>query len=389
MNKPRAIIIGAGFTGVATAHDLSLRGFEVDVIERGPIACGTSGRTHGLLHSGCRYVVEDKESAIECIQENRILRKIVPQVIEPNGGLFVALDENDRIYEKSFIEGCEICNIQIDKLNPQQALRLEPNLNPKILVAYYVPDATFDPLRLALAFAATARCNGSKFEFYSEVKSILYDGKGNVTGVSVWDRKLDEIKEIYGDIVINCTGAWAGQIARLANADVPIVPTPGIMVAYDKRLTQRVINRLCLPSDGDIVLPQRRMMVAGTTSFQVEDCDYVPYNQDQIQVVLERAAELIPAIRTTRMRSAYMATRPLIRTDGVRRSLARTFAVFDHKELHGIDSLVTITGGKATTMRAMAEKTADLVCRKLAIHSDCITNELPLLSYRQFYADTI
>ena len=74
MSKPHAIVIGAGFTGVATAHDLAQRGFDVTVVERGPIVNGTSGRTHGLLHSGGRYAVKDQESAIECIEENRILR---------------------------------------------------------------------------------------------------------------------------------------------------------------------------------------------------------------------------------------------------------------------------------------------------------------------------
>ena len=70
VDKPHAIVIGAGFTGCAIAHDLALRGFSVTVLERGEIASGTSGRTHGLLHSGGRYCVKDKESAIECIEQN-------------------------------------------------------------------------------------------------------------------------------------------------------------------------------------------------------------------------------------------------------------------------------------------------------------------------------
>src|SRR5512135_3582537 len=122
MSKPHAIIIGAGFTGVATAHDLALRGFEVTVVERGPIANGTSGRTHGLLHSGGRYAVKDKESAIECIDENMILRRIVPQVIEPNGSLFVALDDSDLQYASIFEESCQECHIPVEKLTAQQAL---------------------------------------------------------------------------------------------------------------------------------------------------------------------------------------------------------------------------------------------------------------------------
>jgi glycerol-3-phosphate dehydrogenase len=95
MSKPHVIVIGAGFTGVATAHDLALRGCDVTVVERGDLCHGTSGRTHGLLHSGGRYAVTDHESAVECIDENMILRKIVPQVIEPNGGLFVGINESD------------------------------------------------------------------------------------------------------------------------------------------------------------------------------------------------------------------------------------------------------------------------------------------------------
>src|SRR5512138_2666900 len=140
MSKPHAIIIGAGFTGTATAHDLALRGFDVTVIERGDLCNGTSGRTHGLLHSGGRYAVKDQESAVECITENAILRKIVPQVIEPNGGLFIALDESDLHYGESFIEGCEACKIPMEELKPAEALRLEPNINPNLLTAFLIPD---------------------------------------------------------------------------------------------------------------------------------------------------------------------------------------------------------------------------------------------------------
>ena len=169
MSKPHAIIIGAGFTGTATAHELALRGFDVTVVERGNFVSGTSGRTHGLLHSGGRYCVKDQESAIECIEENYILRKIVPDVIEPNGGLFVAFDEQDLAYEETIIKGTQECGIPIDELTKEKTLALEPNLNPKMIKAYLVPDGTFDPLRLALAFAATAKSNGAEFLLYHEV----------------------------------------------------------------------------------------------------------------------------------------------------------------------------------------------------------------------------
>jgi glycerol-3-phosphate dehydrogenase len=385
MTKPHAIIIGAGFTGTATAHDLALRGFDVTVVERGPIANGTSGRTHGLLHSGGRYAVKDQESAIECIDENLILRKIVPSVIEPNGGLFIALNESDLAYAEEFIAGCEACHIPLEQLTPQQALKLEPNLNPKLLVAFTIPDGTFDPLRLAMSFAATAKKNGAKFHLYHEVKGLLMDGKGTVMGVRLLDRTSNKEFDLRGDIVASATGAWAGEITAMAGADVPIKPTPGIMVAFERRTAQRAINRLCPPADGDIVLPQRRMMVVGTTSFTAENVDYIPIVEDQLKLMVERAADLLPGLRSVKLRGIYMAPRPLIGS-GTGRSIARTFKCFDHKETHNIDGFVTITGGKATTLRAMAEKTTDTVCTKLGINAPCQTKETPLISYRQFYA---
>ena len=385
MDKPHAIIIGAGFTGVATAHDLALRGFDVTVVERGPLVNGTSGRTHGLLHSGGRYAVKDQESAIECIDENMILRKIVPEVIEPNGGLFIALDDNDLAYAEEFIQGCEDCHIPIEPLTAKQALELEPNINPKVLAAFTIPDGTFDPLRLAMAFAATAQKNGAKFVLYTDVEGLTMDGKGNVTGVKVWDRTDDKRYELHGDIVINATGAWAGEVAGMAGAEVPVKPTPGIMVSYDQRLVERAINRLNKPGDGDIVLPQRRMLVVGTTSYTVDDLDYVPVIEHQIQEMLERGSELIPGIRQSKVRGIYTATRPLVGGGTSGRSIARTFKCFDHAETHGIGGFVTITGGKATTLRLMAEKMVDLVCQKMSIDRICETAETPLVSYRLYH----
>lgn len=386
MSKPHAIIIGAGFTGCATAHDLALRGFDVTVVERGCLINGTSGRTHGLLHSGGRYAVGDKESAIECIDENLQLRKLVPQAIEPNGGLFVGINESDLAYAPSFVEGCQDCHIPCEELKPKEALRLEPALNPKLLVAYLVPDGTFDPLRLAMSFAATAKKNGARFRLYTDVTELLLDGQGKVVGVKIWDRANDTRSELRSDVVVNATGAWAGEIARMAGADVPVKPTPGVMVAFDQRLSERVINRLNKPGDGDISVPQRRMAVIGTTSFEITDVDYVPVVEDQVRLMLERGAELLPSIAQTRMRGAFMATRPLIGSGSAGRSIARTFKCFDHKESHGVEGLVTITGGKATTLRAMAEKTADVVCQKLGVSATCITKDYPLISYREFAA---
>jgi len=384
MDRPSAIIIGAGFTGVATAHDLALRGFDVVVIDRGDICNGTSGRTHGLLHSGARYAVKDQESAVECIEENTLLRKLVPDVIEPNGGLFIAINESDLIYRELFIESCETCHIPISELTPKETIRIEPNVNQKLITAFTVPDGTFDPLRLALAFAATAKIHGAKFRTFVEFENFIFSGTGAVVGINCVDRTSNQSIELRGDMVINATGAWVGEIAEFAGITVPIKPTPGVMVAFDQRLVNRAINRLNQPGDGDIVLPQRRMVVVGTTSFEIEDLDYVPVLDEHVNLMLQKGAELVPSIRNTKMRGKYMATRPLI-SNGSGRSAARTFKCFDHKLTQNVDGLVTITGGKATTLRAMAEGTANMVCSKLGLNTACVTKEVPLVSYREYY----
>ncbi|MDO9087598.1 MAG: FAD-dependent oxidoreductase [Anaerolineaceae bacterium] len=383
--KPHAIVIGAGFTGVAVAYDLAQRGFEVTVLERGPLVNGTSGRTHGLLHSGARYAVDDQESAIECIDENLILRKIVPQVIEPNGGLFIALNESDMAYRDSFIRGCVECHIPIEELNPKQALEIEPHLNPNLITAFRVPDGTFDPLRLAMAFGASANTHGARFKLFCEMIDFIFNGKGNITGVKYTDRSDNHVKELKAEIVINAAGVWAGEIAGHAGTiDLPIKPTPGVMVTYDQRLCDRVINRLDEPGDGDIIVPQRQMITVGTTSFDADNLDYIPVFEDQVKLMFDRGCELIPEIRNTKERGAFMASRPLLDSRTKGHSLTRTFKCFDHKETDNVDGLVTITGGKATTMRLMAEKTADIVCQKLGLNFPCQTSEIPVLSYRRF-----
>lgn len=386
-DKPHAIIIGAGFTGCATAHDLALRGFKVSVFERGEISSGTSGRTHGLLHSGGRYCVTDQEAGIECIDENILLRKIAKQCIEFNGGLFVALNDSDLAYAPKFVKGAEACHIPIEELKPQQALKLEPALSPHTLLAYTVPDGSFDPLRLALAFAATAKRNGAEFRPYHHVKGLLIDGQRKVQGIKVWDRTSGKEYEFRGDFVINATGAWAGEITAMAQATVPVKPTPGVMVAYDRRPTQRVINRLSEPGDGDIIIPQRRMAVIGTTSFEVKDVDYIPVFEDQVQQMNAAAYELLPILKQAHMRGAYMSARPLIGADIQGRSLSRTFKCYDHQESEGLGNFVTITGGKATTCRGMAEKTVDLICKKMGIQAPCQTREVVLTSYRDYYRE--
>jgi len=381
---PHVIIIGAGSTGSATAHDLALRGLRVTVIERGEVAFGTTGRNHCLLHSGGRYCVTDHESAVECIEENMILRKIMPDLLELNDGLFVALTESDLAFKEKFLEGCTSCGIPARELSVQHALALEPFLNPKVLAAIQIPDGVFEPFRFCLAFLATAQANGASVRTYTEVIDLVCAGK-NVTGVKVKDYRTGTEETVSADLVVNAAGPWAGEIAAKASVAVPEIPTAGVMVALDCRLNNMVLNRLNKPSDGDIIVPQRATSVIGTTSWKVEDPDRITIPDEHVDRMLNQGRQLIPAAKDVPIRAKMAVARPLIAARGVdARELSRTFECFDH-ERDGMNGFVTISGGKTTTARAMAEKVSDIVCRKLNISTPCRTRETVLASYRYFY----
>jgi len=117
------VIIGGGGVGGALAHDLALRGFRVTLVEKGELLSGTSGRHHGLLHSGARYVLHDPDAARECRQESQILRRIAPQAVEPNGGLFVALDDRDLSFREAFLDRCRSAGY---RLSPSPFHRRSP-----------------------------------------------------------------------------------------------------------------------------------------------------------------------------------------------------------------------------------------------------------------------
>ncbi len=382
------LIIGGGGTGGALAHDLTLRGIKVTLVDRGEVTSGTTGRHHGLLHSGARYAVGDKESAVECIEENTILRRICPGSFEENDGLFVAITDEDMEYLQPFLEGNEACGIPTQQLTPAEALALEPNLNPELKAAVRIPDATMDAMRMPLRFFATAKHGGATILPYMEVMDLIVHDRV-VSGAVVRDHVTGKEGRILADIVVNATGPWSERIATMAGVDVPIRPSPGVLLALRGRLCNMVINRLHRSGDGDIVVPQRGLSVVGTSSWTVEDPDDLGVPRDHVQKMYEEGAKLIPAVKRAEFRAAWSAARPLIGSRGeadTGRELSRTFKTFDHKESDGLEGFVTITGGKGTTLRGMAELCANVICAKLGIEAECRTRETVLLPHTAYYA---
>ena len=153
-NSPSVLVVGGGSTGCGIARDLAMRGLEVTLVEKGNLTHGTTGRMHGLLHSGGRYAVSDRASAEECIEENRVLRRIAGHCVEMTGGLFVQRPEDDDEYFEQKLDGCRDCGIPAEVLSPEEAREIEPHLAEDIERAIRVPDGAIDPFRLCVANAA-------------------------------------------------------------------------------------------------------------------------------------------------------------------------------------------------------------------------------------------
>ncbi|MGB9931176.1 FAD-dependent oxidoreductase [Haloarcula amylolytica] len=372
------LVVGGGATGAGVARDLALRGIDVTLVERDGLTSGTSGRSHGLLHSGARYAEADRVGAEECITENRILKEIAGACIRDTGGLFVQLAEDDPDYFEAKRAACEDIGIPVETLDADAARERVPDLASDIERAFEVPDAVIYPSRLVAANAADARDHGAAIHPHAPVEDVLVED-GQVTGVQVGGAIDDAIE---ADYVVNATGAWAGRFAAMAGLDVEMQPTRGVMVSVEYDDLGPVLNRCRDPDDGDIVVPHEREAVLGTTSVPVRDPDEYETEQWEIEESIEECAAMLPPVADAPEVRTWWGVRPLYAPDEDERGgrgISRGFFLLDHAD-GGVDNMASIVGGKLTTYRQMAEATADLVCDDLAVHADCRTADQTLPS---------
>jgi len=376
MTDSTVLVVGGGATGTGIARDLALRGVDVTLAERGGLGSGTSGRSHGLLHSGARYAEADAVGAEECITENEILRAIAGECIRDTGGLFVQLTEDDPDYFEAKLAACEAVGIETEVLDAEQARERVPDLTPEVERAFAVPDAVIYPSRLVAANAADAEAHGAAVHPHAPLADLtVEDGEvvearlgGSVDGT------------LEPDYVVNAAGAWAGEVAAMAGLDVSMAPARGVMVSVEYAESIPVLNRCRDPDDGDIVVPHETEAVLGTTSVPVSDPDDYEQAEWEVERSIEECAAMLPAVADAPEVRRWWGVRPLYAPDegeGDRRGISRGFFRLDHAD-EGVDNAVSVVGGKLTTYRQMAESTTDLVCERLGVDADCTTASEPL-----------
>jgi glycerol-3-phosphate dehydrogenase len=369
------LVVGGGATGCGVLFDLAQRGFKCLLVERGALSSGTSGRFHGLLHSGGRYVTNDPNAARECIQENVILRRIMPHAIEDTGGLFVTTPWDPPEFADTFYRACLKVGVPVEEILVAEALRREPLLNPRISRAFVVPDGSVETWEACQALVNGARAYGAETLLYHRVIDVLVSN-GKVTGAVAENMVSGERVTLECDLLVSATGAWGGQLARLAGCDMTVYAGKGTMIAMNYRMVNTVINRCEPPHDGDILVPIGTVAVIGTTSVRVGDPDNYAIEDWEIKLMLDEGEKLVPTFKRFRPLRAWAGVRPLYQEKASAedlREVTRAYTLLDHLPRDGVDNFVTITGGKWVTYRLMAEHTVDLVCKKLGTERPCRT----------------
>ena len=384
------IIIGGGATGAGVARDCSRRGLHVLLLERFDIATGATGRNHGLLHSGARYAVTDRESAEECIKENMILKRIASHCIEETDGLFLTLPEDDIAYQSKFVEACTVAGINAQIIDPGEALSMEPSANKDIIGAVKVPDGSVDPFRLTASNMIDAKNYGAVVYTYNEVVGLIRE-QDRIVGVKAFDHKTKEAKELYASVVVNAGGIWGQHISEFAEVKVSMLPAKGALLIFGHRINNMVLNRCRKPADADILVPGDTISLIGTTSSNIpyDQIDNMIVTPEEVDTLIREGEKLAPILNRTRILRAYAGVRPLVASDNdpTGRSVSRGIVLLDHAKRDGLEGYITITGGKLMTYRLMAEWATDLACQKLNVTNKCTTAEENLPGSREKMED--
>jgi len=397
------LVIGGGATGLGVAWDACLRGLSVTLVEQGDLGQGTSGRYHGLLHSGGRYVLSDPASAADCRRENALLRRLIPHAIEPTGGFFVSTQADSPEYADEWLAACGRLELPVDEIGPATALQREPLLTPRLTRVFEVQDAALDSFDLLHALARGVTQAGGTVLLRHRVSGLVPHGGGLLARiVSHGDESAFQLEAQY---VVNAAGPFAGAVAAMAGVRLPLALGKGTMVAMASRLTHTVLNRCKPPHDGDIIVPVGTVCILGTTDVPVRSPTDLAMEAWEIDLLLSEGQVLIPTLRRHRALRAWAGIRALYRPAadrashpggdrassrlgtpeghpggdrGATRTLPRAHVLVDHASTDAVPGLVSIIGGKLTTYRKMAEDVVDHIAALSRVKQPCRTASTPL-----------
>ncbi len=293
-----------------------MRGLDVTLVEQGNLTHGTTGRMHGLLHSGGRYAVSDQASATSVSRKIEFC-EISLATVSHDGGRSSSDLRTPRSTSRRSSTASGI-GIPAEVVSGEDARAMEPHLAKDIDKAISVPDGAIDPFRLVVANAASAQEHGARIETHTTVTDLLVES-GEVVGIEVEHdsgpgkrgQALNAGRADPADYVVNATGAWAGQIGDMAGVDVAVRPSKGVMTIMNVRQVDTVVNRCRPKGDADIVVPHETTCILGTTDEEVDDPEDYPEEGWEVDLMIDTLSELIPMLDEARTIRSFWGVRPL------------------------------------------------------------------------------
>ncbi len=398
------VVIGGGATGMGVAVDAAARGLSVALVEAHGFGKGTSSRSTKLVHGGVRYLEQGNISLVmSALKERGLLRQNAPHLVHDLA--FVV--PNYSWWEAPFYGiGLKLYDLLAGKygfgasrlLSKEETLERLPALDPADLlggVVYY--DGQFDDARLLIHLAMTAADHGAALVNYCPATALTRDADGYINGVIARDEESGETLSIPARVVVNASGVFTDAVRRLADpaAEPLLIASQGIHLVFERSFLKGD-TALMVPrtSDGRVlfVIPWHGHAVAGTTDTPVEAPSLEPRARDEeIEFILETASRYLtrPPSRGDIL-AVYAGLRPLVKGEGKTSALSRDHVI--HVDASG---LLTITGGKWTTYRHMAEdcvdhaitlgKLRDLPCATRTLHIHGYLEDAAALGALQVY----
>lgn len=367
------IIIGGGATGLGIAVDASSRGYSVALFEQVDFAKGTSSRSTKLIHGGVRYLQKGQIALLkESLKERHILHENAPHLVQ---SIAFIVPSYSRLASPFYWIGLKIYDLLARKYNFKNSSYISKNDVIKALptikqdglvggIRYF--DGQFDDARLALNLAQTANEHGAHLINYAAITGFEKNENSKITAVIFTDHETGESYSVSGRLIINATGPFVDNIRALDSGEVKslISPSQGIHLVFDKKLLPSD-NALIIPhtDDGRVLfaIPWHDVVVVGTTDTPITSTSLEPKAFDQeINFVLTTLNRyLSKQVSRENILSVFTGIRPLVRKTGIVKTanLSRDHAISVEEK----SGLVTITGGKWTTYRRMAEELVNKV----------------------------
>lgn len=385
------IIIGGGSTGLGIAVDAASRGYRTLLLEQSDFSKGTSSRSTKLVHGGVRYLAQGNIGLVyTALKERGLLLKNAPHLVHKLSFIIPCYSLWEQV---KYLSGLKLYDWLSGRLSLGSSVWVTKkemkdemgSLNQKKLrggIKYF--DGQFDDSRLAIALARTAVDHGAVVLNYCKVDALLKNANGIIQGVKAIDIETGIVRNLYADLVINATGVFANEIIKMDEEERnPLLrPSQGVHLVINKKFFPGT-DALMIPKTNDgrvlFAVPWHDHVLIGTTDTPVQNTSLEPEpSNEEIDFILETVKDYMASPPTPKdILSIFAGLRPLIVASKKNKSTKELSR--DHKIFINASGLYTITGGKWTTYRKMAEDTLNMAIKKQVLPPrKCVTENLSI-----------